>query len=138
MGSCVRQEGWESRLNMLIESVLSKRFKWGQHDCSLLSLDAIDAMCNTEIASEWRGKYNNREEAYELLDSFGGYNAVYRSYGLEPIDANFAMRGDICQINTEEAIGIVMGSSIVSTGAFGSVSLDRDSMLNAWRVPCHQ
>ena len=138
MGPCVRQEGWESRLNAVIHASLAKRFKWGQHDCSLLSLDVIDAMCNTEIADKWRGKYSNKEEAYELLDSFGGYDDIYKSYGLESVDLNYAMRGDICQINTDEAIGILLGDQIVSTGAFGIVSLGRDSMIHAWRVPCHK
>jgi hypothetical protein len=138
MGSCVRQEGWEIRLAEVIHSASSKRFKWGKHDCSLFSLDCLDAICKTDTASEWRGKYKNEEEAYALLDSRGGYETVYAEYGLELINPMYAKRGDIAYIGEEKAIGIVMGDHVVTTGLHQIEILPISCVVKVWSIPCHQ
>ena len=138
MGPCVRKEGWEIRLADCIHSMINKRFKWGVHDCSLMSLDCIDAMCNTEIASDWRGKYTNEPEAYELLESRGGYDVIYRGYGLLPIDKNYAKRGDIAYMGGEHAIGVIIDGRICTTGLYRMEFMPLEAAYNVWSVPCHQ
>lgn len=138
MGTCIRKEGWESRLIDVIESVRSKRFKWGKHDCSLLSLLCIDAMCQSNTIADWQGKYRNESEAYELLESKGGYDRVYQGYGLQPIDIGYAMRGDIAYLGGEKAIGVVIGEYVATTGLHSLEFVPIIHAKNAWRVPCHQ
>jgi hypothetical protein len=95
-------------------------------------------MCDTEIASEWRGKYETEEEAYELLESVGGFDAVAESYGFKKVDILQATRGDIAFINHHQALGIVVGDQIVATGPTSLVSVPLDSAEIFWSVPCHK
>ena len=138
MGTCVRQEGWERRLAETIEKARTKRFKWGKHDCSLLSLQCIDAMCMTETIADWHGKYRNEEEAYALLESKGGYDVVYQGYGLEKKAPPYAMRGDVAYIGKEKAIGVVMGEDVITTGLKGIEVVPILMVETVWSVPCHQ
>lgn len=138
MGSSVRVENWPQRLYAVIDEARNKTFEWGEHDCSLFALDVVDAMCNTEIASEWRGKYSTQEEAYELLESVGGFDAVAESYGFKEVDIYQARRGDIAFIGEQQALGIVIGDQIIATGPNSLVSVPLDSATKFWSVPCHK
>ena len=134
----MRVQQWPQRLYAVIEESISKTFQWGEHDCSLFALDCVDAMCDTEIASEWRGKYETEQEAYELLESVGGFDAVAESYGFKKVDILQATRGDIAFINNHQALGIVVGDQIVATGPTSLVSVPLDSAEIFWSVPCHK
>lgn len=138
MGPCVRKEGWESRLAEAIEKARDKRFKWGNHDCSLLSLQCIDAICMTDTLADWQGKYSSEEEAYALLESKGGYDVIYQSYGLQKKGAAYAMRGDVAYIGKEKAIGVVMGEDVITTGLKGIEVVPILMVETVWSVPCHQ
>lgn len=138
MGSCVRQQGWETKLVEAIEAVRNKRFKWGRHDCSLLSLKCIDAMCGTNTLKEWQNLYTNEKEAYELLESKGGYDVIYTGYGLVKVEPAYAMRGDIAYIGKEKAIGVVIGDHVVTTGLKGIEIVPINQIEKVWSVPCQQ
>lgn len=138
MGSCVRQQGWESKLAKAVDAARTRRFKWGRHDCSLFSLQCLDAMCGTSTLKEWKGLYKNEKEAYELLESKGGYDAIYQGYGLVPASPAYAMRGDVAYIGKEKAIGVVIGEYVATTGLKGIELVSITQIEKVWSVLCHQ
>lgn len=134
----MRQQGWETRLNKYIDSVYTKRFRWGSFDCSLFALDCVDVMCKTEFAKEWRGTYKTEKEAYEALEARGGFNDVLVSYGLIKNPVEKAMRGDIAFLGGDKALGVVVGDTVICTGLKSLVSVPISRVLHVWSVPCHQ
>ena len=134
----VKTEGWELRLNELIESRLNTPFEWGQFDCCIFGLECIDAQCETDVTSPIKGSYSNKEEADVVLDALGGYEEAVKNLGLEEKDTSFASRGDICFIGDHAAMGVVVGSNILATGKRGLVSLPLSKIKKLWGIKCHR
>ncbi len=91
-------------------------FAWGQHDCALFALGAIDAMCGTEHAAAIRGQYTDRDEAmaYCLSRGWKDLGDAAREYLGEPIPWSKVRRGDVLHLPSDEFRG---GLLAVSTNA---------------------
>jgi len=55
----------------MIKEILDKYenlpFKWGQHDCCLFSANVVKELTDYDYAKEFRGKYSNKKEAFNLV-----------------------------------------------------------------------
>lgn len=138
MGSCVKPEGWEKRLNQCIAELTNKPFAWGIHDCSLFALDCVDAQLNTSFAKDWRGKYRSMTGAYRILDGAGGYSEILKGYGFIKKPIEQAKRGDLAFIGGDLAMGVVIGDRIIATAQDGLKSVPISRALYIWELPCHQ
>lgn len=133
MGSSIKPEGWESRLNEKIQSLVSTPFKWGSHDCSIFALSCIDAQYKTDIVKEIKGKYRTEKGAYKLLESYGGYQQFLTDHGFQKVPLNEAKRGDIAFLGGLTAWSVVVGDSVIATGEKGLVSFPMSKVIQVWR-----
>lgn len=62
-----RLPDWEKRLAAHVDDAMVRSFEWGQHDCALFAAGAVDAMCGTAIADEFRGEYDDLAGANTIL-----------------------------------------------------------------------
>ena len=126
-----RVENWESVLIAEIEAGDQKAFRWGVHDCVTFARKTVEAITGEKVQiPTWKTK----KEAIELLREkpLDEYVDEY----LEPIDINFARRGDVVATMTDQ--GMALGIFVSPTGAFASKNgisyVPRDNLIKAWRV----
>ena len=110
-----RLEDWEPRLLDYVRSIAHTPMVWGQHDCLIFVLGAVDAMTGSGLASLIKGRYSDPDGAWEVCRSFG-----YKSHGhylarnFKPRASRFRiMRGDAVAFptaNKEIGLGICQGS----------------------------
>lgn len=136
-----RQRGWERRLVAAIEAGRARSFEWGAFDCGLFLADVTLAMTEVDHGEPFRGKYTTAEGAAVALRRFagGGLDETLTKVFGEPIDPNFARRGDAVVVGTDlgPAAGVVgVDGTLVHVVApeRGLTALPRDAVLKAWRV----
>ena len=59
----VKTIGWEARLMRWAATRLRMPFRWGETDCCILCLEAVDAIAGSSLAAEHRGRYASAAEA---------------------------------------------------------------------------
>lgn len=143
-----RIDGWESRLNDFIESRYNTPFQWGFHDCALFSYDAVKEITGIDLAFFFRGKYSDKQSAYELVKKHSGggldktVENLAKQFGLEEIKASFAGRGDLALCNVPTAIneelptlGIIgMSDRIYIAGTRRLQIFNKDAGVRFWKV----
>ncbi len=90
---------WRARLEVFVGASARRPFAWGEHDCCLWALGAIDAVCGTRLADQVRGQYNSSDGAVAYAASRGWRTAAdaCRDVCGEPLPRVGAMRdGDLC------------------------------------------
>lgn len=65
-----RQEGWESRLQTVIEDARDRAYVLGEHDCFRLACRCIEALTGVDRWPEFAG-YKTKREALSKLARFG-------------------------------------------------------------------
>ena len=143
-----RVSGWEIRLDNFINSKLNERFNWGTHDCTSFACDGIKEITSIDVAYWFRGKYQNKSIAYELLQEFGGgglletVEKLSKEFNIPEIDKPFAGRGDwvLCNVPTvinEElpTLGIIgMSEKIYIAGTTQLQIFNKDVGVKFWKV----
>lgn len=66
-----KRPGWEERLFAYVAESEGAAFVRGENCCALWVLGAVDAMCETDHAAEWRGNFNTLEAAHDLMRARG-------------------------------------------------------------------
>lgn len=134
-----RLQGWEGRLNELVQNADSKKYQLGEHDCFRFACEVIQALTGVDRWQEFEGKYSTRDEALELIYKkgetfetagdwfFGAHNSIHR---------NYAQRGDICAVaqNDEKHLGVCVGNHIVMLSENGILLLPLKQALRVWKV----
>lgn len=87
---------WDVRLTQWASSRIGRPFVWGEMDCTLLAIEALDALCGTSLADGWRGRYGTAEEALaiQLREDIDLRRGLLRQ-GCTPVPVGFRQRGDI-------------------------------------------
>ena len=68
-----RTEHWATReFHDFLQARASEPFAWGKNDCCLMPADAIQAFTGVDLASEFRGKYNDQASALAAIKSIAG------------------------------------------------------------------
>ena len=134
----MRIEGWETRLNDVIEAALDRPFRWGENDCCLFAADVVHVLTGRDPAADYRGRYASAAQAAKLIQRLGGIEAIPGAAGFEEVAVAFARRGDVAlAVNDGNLLlGVVdmTGRGIAVPGAKGLVFLPLESALKAWRV----
>ena len=138
-----RREDWPLRLDRVICAVRYRPFIWGDFDCCLFPADAVDAVCGTEIAAGWRGRYKTAKGAVRLLRRAGGIDKVMAGIGPE-IPPLMAQRADVVALPASAAaaigettgliLGICLGDRIASVAPDGLCFLPFALAERAWRI----
>lgn len=138
----MRFDGWEIRLNAVIDKYQRLPFEWGKLDCVLFAAAAAWCLTQKDAAAPWRGTYRDRAGARKLIDSFGGLEALVdktcatAGIKLERIDKAFAQRGDVCLVETETgpALAVCVGSEVVGKSETGMERRPLSSALVVWAI----
>lgn len=138
-----RFEDWEPRLLEYLRSIAHKPVVWGEHDCLIFVLGAVDAMTGSGLASLIKGRYSDPDGAWEVCRSFGYRSHVHylaRNFKARPSRFQI-MRGDIVAIPTahrEIGLGICQGSSsyVLTETRLGVIA--NQYIRKGFEVPCQQ
>jgi len=143
-----RFDDWEMRLDTFIQKRMKTPIKWGKHDCCLFACDAIVMMTGIDVAEHFRGKYSNKDEAYQLLAEYAGggleetVELIAATHAMTEIQQPFASRGDIVLSNVPTAIGldlpslgiVGMSNQICAAGLFELQHFELDRGERFWRI----
>jgi hypothetical protein len=68
-----------ARLAEFLSTAAARGFAWGQHDCMLFAADWARELTGRDPAMAFRGGYETEDEAREIVQEFGGAEALIRS-----------------------------------------------------------
>jgi hypothetical protein len=118
-------------------------FAWGDHDCMLEVADWLDAACGMDIASAWRGLYDDEDSLTATLDALGGFETAMRAaaaqHGLaEVAEPQFGDVGIVQPPGQPKPLGaILMPSGRWRMKTLTGIALRRDvTVVVAWSLPC--
>lgn len=122
-------------------------FAWGVNDCAFFAADAIRAMTGTDIADDFRDKYNTEVGALRAIKKVTGGSSIADAaaycagkHGLiEHKYPLMAKRGDLVLVKNrdgDEIAGIVSldGRYVVSPGDEGLVKFSIIEVTRAWSL----
>jgi hypothetical protein len=142
-----RLEHWDTRhYDAHLREHAKDTFAWGQNDCCLSAANAIESFTGTDIAQDFRGKYDDERGAYELIAAITGGQTVAdavawcaRKYGLlEHTHPLLAKRGDLVLVENggTQIAGTVHlnGRHVICMSAKGLVRLPISKVVRSWGV----
>lgn len=111
-----RLPDWPDRLDALIDATRHAPFTWGEQDCCLWAVRAIDAMCGTDHAAAIQGRYTTADGAVAYAASRGWrtvYDACRDVCGEALVRVGLAETGDVCARTLPE---FPFGTAVVRVG----------------------
>lgn len=136
-----RLPDWDLNLNAVIERHRDMPGAWGQSDCWMLTMEAVEAMTGERILPKLRG-YASEKAGYRLFakHGFGTVKAALESV-LGPVGTLMAKRGDIACVSHAggiscgpvTAIGIAI-KTLDDTGAAALVYHPQTAAMAAFKV----
>lgn len=135
----MRLEGWEKRLAEIVEAARSRPYELGAHDCFRLACAAVEALTGVDHWAAWQGKYKTKREALALIAQYGSTftDAATKLFDVEPIEMNFAHRGDIAEIvdaSGEKHLGVVIDARVACFVDSRLQFIPRSACRHAWRI----
>lgn len=133
-----RREGWEGRLNDVIEAARDKPYEIGQHDCLRVACASVEALIGVDYWPVFSGYESKREARMVILEH--GKNlaeAVTKTLGIDSVEPPLARRGDIVLYrDDEEHLGVCVGPWVAVLGAQGLqlVTLTDAGVRCCWRI----
>lgn len=117
----IRKDTWAKSLMKTIEAAAKRPFVWGEHDCVHFAADCVLAITGEDPLADFRGSYDSKESAIEVLRSKGSgtlYHTLLSIFGA-PIATGSASRGDLIYqvFPTGPAVGVVVGAQAYFVGA---------------------
>jgi hypothetical protein len=133
-----RLEGWEQRLNALIEGARNKPYVLGEHDCFRLACRVIDALTGRDLWPQFCG-YTTKRQALNLLAAHGStFEAAFdRGLGLPRVGIKQARRGDICGLMDdagEKHLTVLLDHRVACMLPQGLLFIEAARCHCAWRV----
>lgn len=131
----MRLEGWERRLEEMIEGARERPFSWGTHDCATWAAAVVLALTGRDLGATWRGSYSTVRGAMAAVKKRGGddlCDAVTLELGAPLTDILLARRGDI--VSDGSALGVCVGSHAAFLGSNGLVFQRMARCNMAWAV----
>lgn len=144
-----RHENWDTEhLEKFLLDRAHMPFEWGINDCALFAADSIEAITGVDIASDFRGKYQDEATAMKSIQDITGVEngtvedaAEYcaKKNGLQELKHPLtAWRGDLVVVIDAGRVisGIVHlnGRHVVAVGEKGLKRLPITAIKRAWRV----
>lgn len=134
----MRREGWESRLQALLEDARHTPYTLGVHDCFRLTCRVVEALTGVDRWPEFAG-YKSEREALSALAAYGRtfVEAGDRFFGHARLDPKLARRGDVCAyLDTigKWHLGICTGAHVALLAPEGLMFEPLDVAQCCWRV----
>ena len=140
-----RLDGWERRLNAVIESARDEPYELGRHDCFRVVCAVIEALIGIDRWPEFSGYRSKREALVRIARHGASFEAAGDwFFGGPRVDLKHARRGDVVAVQTtdgEKHLGVHLGDRVVLMAPAGLLFLPLSgpfvmncSLLCAWRV----
>lgn len=132
---------WEARLHRFLDARRHTPFAIGTADCCTFAADAVLKMTGTDPMEPWRGTYETKADAIEMVEAFGGLPRFLGVVLGPQIPVAEAMTGDVALVipggeTTERlAAAVVVNEVAVAQGAAGTVAIPMARAVAAYRVP---
>lgn len=132
----------ELKLINFIAVNLGRPFVWGECDCNVFALEAMDATYGTDLAGIIKGKYANKDEAVEFMRNirWNDWAEFLSENGYIEGKKGFEQTGDLLIVSLPdyELVHIYMGKNVVSVPLGMVVRLEPYSLMKilkyrAWR-----
>lgn len=135
----MRAEGWEGRLNAVIDAARATPYALGTHDCFRVACATVHALTGVDRWAEWQGRYRSRREALALIAEHGrSFEAAASAFFGEPAsDVRHARRGDLVCVQTEDGekhLGVCLGINAAVLGPDGLAFVPTMTCLCCWRI----
>ena len=134
----MRLDGWETRLNQVIEEARARPYVLGEHDCFHLACAVVHALTGVDRWPEFAGTYRTRREALARIAEHGSTFEAAGNWFFngQAIAVNFAQRGDIVAFYTQHQfhLGVMMGAQFAGLLQDGIAHAPREHARLAWRV----
>lgn len=136
-----RLEGWEGRLQALLEDAEARPYDLGRHDCFRLACRVVEALVGVDRWPEFAG-YTTEREALALLARHGGsfeaaFDWFFAPLGEGRVSWRLARRGDLAAFQDEAGqkhLGVCTGQQLAVLGPDGLKRWPMRAALCAWRV----
>lgn len=123
----VRCWDWEKRWHAFLGETRNRPFAFGEQDCALWALRAIDAMCDTAFATPLRGTYDSLDGARAVCAACGWTTLIdgcAELFGAPLASVLLAQRGDVIVIppRAEDPLGVALiqgGDAVYGAAATG-------------------
>jgi hypothetical protein len=133
-----RLEGWEHRLDDLIQSARQRPYELGVHDCFSFTCEAIRLLTGRDNWPQFKG-YTTKREAVAAIAQRGASmeeagDWFFQSERLRPA---MARRGDVLLLRTEDGekhLGICMGVTTAFLHEKGVLLIPTLSCICCWRI----
>ena len=131
----MRIEGWENRLEELVQSKRNKPFDWADNNCMGFVAQAQKTITGKTDFPEVLDNLKSKNNALKLVLKNGSLTDWVNKH-LEQIPITMARRGDIVDIETCEgpAMGLCIGPKAVFLGQNGLEYIPLTFLIRAWRV----
>lgn len=135
-----RQEGWERRLNAVLDAARARPYVLGEADCLRVACEVVDALTGVNFWPRFAG-YTTRRGALvtiaRVAPSLG--EAVTVTLGVPPARVFAAWRGDLVLFRDdqgEDHLGVSIGPQVALTAPQGwcLIPLAHPGLLCSWRV----
>lgn len=140
----MRPEDWPQRLAWFVAERRGKGFDWASNNCGLLAADWLAELVDNDLAADYRARCATALGAKRLLAEAGGVAglaaAVCARHGWAEVTPAMARRGDLALVEAEtpegsaEALGVVLGATVMAPGATGAVFVPRRQLRRAWAI----
>jgi hypothetical protein len=141
----VREDGWESRLALVVAAATDAPYELGRHDCFRFACACAEALTGVDLSVGFTGKYKSRLGALRLARKFAGMNApafmglrtaITKLLGVADQPPRMARRGDWLLFNdgSEDHIGICVGGEIAVLAEVGLNRVRFDDCICCWAV----
>lgn len=135
-----RLEGWESRLDAIIEDARRKPYELGEHDCFRVACRVLAALTGVDRWPEFAG-YKTKKQSLAIIARYGSsFEKAFDWFCGNPspsVDVKFARRGDLCCVETadgEKHLGICLGRDTALLAPEGLIYIATLNCRCAWRV----
>jgi hypothetical protein len=131
----MRNRDWTTRLHDVIKAALGRPFSWGEFDCCLFAAECAVAVCNTDPAAEYRGKYTTETGAKRLLKKNHGSLEAAWDACFSRVPPAYIQRGDVALYDGPNGRGVaVFWANEYWSVAEEGVSRIACEPLAVWRV----
>lgn len=133
-----RLEGWEARLNAVIEAAREEPYTLGRHDCFRLACQVRAALTGVDRWPEFAG-YTTRRQALARIAARGSSFEAAGDwfFGSPRVPAALARRGDIVAFQTEDGekhLGVCLGDRVACLLATGLAFIAPEACSCAWSI----
>ena len=130
-----RHIDWQQRLSGVIRASFGRPFSWGDHDCCIFAADCCVAVCGTDPAEQYRGRYKTEAGAKRALKKTHGSLEAAWDACFERVDVGLAGRGDVVLYDGPlgRSVAVVWAGDCWSIEQSGAVRAQCEPLV-AWRV----